>query len=78
MGSGRSGGFSNYLTNGIKIIIFLLTPIAPESSQIIFEYLNLEYSDFNWENVKDFKPIVGKKIKPLKNSLFAPLDKKIN
>ena len=60
----------NYLTNGIKIIVFLLTPIAPESSQIVFEYLNLKYNDFNWVNIKDFKQIAGKKIKSLKGTLF--------
>lgn len=28
----------NYLINGIKVIAFLLSPIVPESSQIIFEH----------------------------------------
>ncbi|RHZ36359.1 methionine--tRNA ligase [endosymbiont GvMRE of Glomus versiforme] len=63
----------NYLRNGIRIIAFFLTPIAPNISQIIFEYLNLEYSDCNWENIKDFQLIAGKKIKPLKEPLFVPL-----
>jgi methionyl-tRNA synthetase len=37
----------NYLINGIKIIAFLLSPITPKSSQIIFDYLNLENKDCN-------------------------------
>ncbi|KLL04027.1 MAG: methionyl-tRNA synthetase [Mycoplasmataceae bacterium CE_OT135] len=63
----------NYLVNGARIIAFLLTPIAPDSSQIIFEYLNLKCSDWNWENVKDFKKTTKEKIKPLKKPLFIPL-----
>jgi methionyl-tRNA synthetase len=61
----------NYLTNGIKVITFLLNPIAPESSQIIFEYLNLEYKECNWKNIQDFDQV--KKTKTLEKPLFIPL-----
>lgn len=61
----------NYLVNGIKIIVFLLNPVASESSQIVFEYLNLEHKACSWENIQDFDQV--KKTKTLEKPLFIPL-----
>lgn len=49
----------NCLINGIKIAVFLLFPVAPESSQVIFEYLSLKNMTLNWQNIKDFECISG-------------------
>lgn len=61
----------NYLINGIKIIAFLLNPTSPESSQVIFEHLNLKPEVCDWENIQDFNQV--KKIKTLESPLFASL-----
>jgi methionyl-tRNA synthetase len=63
----------NYLTNGIKTIAFLLNPVSPKSGQVVFECLNLEYKNCNWENIQNFNQVGGKKVK-LEKPLFIPYE----
>ena len=62
----------NYLANGIRIIVSLLSPFAPESSQIIFDYLNLPRLD-HWVNLSDFHLVSKRQINSRLKPLFSPL-----
>lgn len=64
----------NYLMNGVKIATFLLSSIIPNTSEVIFQYLNVNYQELNWENIKDFTQLDKKKVIKLEKPFFPPLN----
>jgi len=63
----------NYLSNGIKIIAFLLNCIIPETSKKILAAFNIDYEKLNWNNLLDFNLLSKIKTKPLKKHLYTKL-----
>lgn len=63
----------NYLSNGIKIIAFLLNCIIPETSKEILAAFNIDYEKLNWNNLLDFNLLSKIKTKPLKKHLYTKL-----
>jgi methionyl-tRNA synthetase len=61
----------NYLTNGIKIIAFLLGPIMPETSKTIFETFNVNQEKINWDNLLEFSLLNKIRIKTLEKHLYS-------
>jgi methionyl-tRNA synthetase len=60
----------NYLSNGIKIISFLLKSVAPTTSKNILETFNVNDKKINWDNCLDFEILNGLEIKILEKHLF--------
>jgi methionyl-tRNA synthetase len=63
----------NRLSNGIKIIAFLLSSITPETSEKILQTFNISQKKINWDNCLDFNFMDGIKVKMLENHLYEPL-----
>ena len=63
----------NYITNGIKVIAFLLKPFIPETSLNILEAFNIEHTQLNWDNLHDFSFLNHKETKPLNKHLYPNL-----
>ena len=63
----------NYLSNGIKIIAFLLNCIMPETSEKILETFNIDSGKINWDNCLDFNFLNGVKIKKLERHLYEAI-----
>lgn len=60
----------NYLSNGIKIIAFLINSIAPTTSKNILETFNINDATINWDNCLSFEILNGLEIKVLEKHLF--------
>jgi methionyl-tRNA synthetase len=63
----------NYLSNGIKIIAFLLNFIIPKTSEMIYEVFNLELKNLNWDNLLNFNSLNNIKTKALDKHLYKSL-----
>lgn len=63
----------NYLSNGIKIIIFLLNCIMPETSEKIAVVFRINLRELNWENLLDFNFLNERKVNTLEKHLYEPL-----
>lgn len=63
----------NYLSNGIKIVAFLLNCIIPETSEKIWKTFNIDNEKLNWDNLLDFNFLNSIKIKTLGKHLYEPL-----
>ena len=64
----------NYLSNGIKIIAYLLNSIIPKTSQKIFEVFNIDGEKINYNNLLDFNSLNGVKVKLLERHLYQPIE----
>jgi methionyl-tRNA synthetase len=63
----------NYLSNGIKIVAYLLNCIIPETSKKIFVIFNIDSEKINYNNLLDFSSLNGVKVKSLKKHLYQPM-----
>ena len=65
----------NFLSNGIKIIAFLLNCIIPETSKKIFAIFNIDREKISYNNLLDFNSLNGIKVKLLERHLYQPIEK---